>query len=319
LMELADRMDALANGPDSIAITVMTCLFRGGVTAARGQCRESIEWWRKAITLCESITDRTKFPAFILDPECGIRANSVRAFFQRGLFDEARKQSSLAIEIADRLGQPLAQVLAHWRAGMLEVRLGRPEKVMEHANRIGLAVSKTYISQGDGPSRYLSGWAEARLGDPKTGLERIRDGLERHRRIGMIANSTEVMAYAAEALILAGDVEGASQQLAEAFARSRELDEQDYVSMLLVLQARVADAKGDGAAAYRWLHEAVRIARSQEAQGFELKAACARVEHPLSTAADRAELAALFESLTEGRDIPDMQRARNLVATQSQH
>jgi DNA-binding winged helix-turn-helix (wHTH) protein/tetratricopeptide (TPR) repeat protein len=313
LLDLADRMDALEKGPDSPALTVMTCLFRGGVTLARGQARESIGWWRKAITWCESITDRTKFPAFILDPECGIRSNSIRAFYQCGLFDEARKQSALALEISQRVGQPMAQVLAHWRSGMLEVRLGRPEKVLEHADRITSVVAKTTLAQGDGPSRYLRGWAEAQLGNARAGFEMIRDGLERHLRIGMIANSTEVLAYAAEALILAGDYDGAATQLAEAFARSRELDEQDYLPVLLLLQARVAQGKGDAAAAYQWLGEGVRIARAQESAGMELKVSCARAEHPLATEEDRSKLAALVQGLTEGHDIADMQRARGLM------
>src|SRR4030095_11585159 len=71
LIELADRMDTLEKGPDSPAIQVMTCLFRAAVTCSRGQCRESAEWWFKAIGWCETITDRSKFPAFIVDPECG--------------------------------------------------------------------------------------------------------------------------------------------------------------------------------------------------------------------------------------------------------
>ncbi len=317
LLELADKVDALEKGPDAPALTVMTCLFRGAVMLAKGRCRESIDWWRKAITWCESITDRSKFPAFILDPECGIRANSVRAFYQRGLIDEARKQSALSIEISQRVGQPMAQVLAHWRAGMLEVRLGRPEKVLEHADKVASVVAKTTIAHGDGPSRYLRGWAEAQLGRPQAGFELIRDGLERHLRIGMIANSTEVLAYAAEALILAGDHDGAAKQLAEAFARSRELDEQDYLPMLLLLQARVAEGKGDAAAAYQWLGEGVRIARSQESSGMELKVSCARAGHPLATDEDRRGLATLVRGLTEGHDIADMQRARGLIGASS--
>jgi hypothetical protein len=135
----------------------------------------------------------------------------------------------------------------------------------------------------------------------------------------MIANSTEVMAYAAEALILAKDFEGASRQLAEAFARSRELDEQDFVPMLVLLEARVAEGTGDASAAYGWLGEAVRLARSQQADGLELKVSCARVEHPLSSTADRDELAALFGRLAEGHDIADMQRARRLLGAESRH
>ncbi|HXC59772.1 MAG TPA: hypothetical protein VN645_10685, partial [Steroidobacteraceae bacterium] len=203
--------------------------------------------------------------------------------------------------------------LANWRAGMLEVRLGNPQKVIEHADVIRDVVAKTTVSQGDGPSHYLRGWAMAQLGDPRQGVELIRDGLARHLKVGMISTSTEVMGYAAEALILAGDWQAANTQLAEAFAQARELDEQYYVPILLLLQARVARGLGDTAAAHQWLQEAVRMARSQEAPGFELKAACAVAEHPAATADDRQALAKLLDSFTEGRDTGDYRRGRALL------
>jgi tetratricopeptide (TPR) repeat protein len=312
LWALADRFDQL-DGPDRAPLLVMTALFRAGAASGRGQCRLATEWWQKAIAYCEAIKDRSGFQAFIIDPEAGIRANSVRTFFERGLFDEARRQAEIAIAQGEALGHPLTQTLARWRAGMLEVRLCNPHKVIEHANAIEIIVNKTSVTQGDGPSRYLRGWAMAQLGDPKGGLERIRDGLARHLRVGMISSSTEVMGYAAEALVLASDWATAEQELDAAFAQVRTLDENAYVPMLLMLRARVAQGRGDAAGAYRFLQEAVGMARTQEAPGFELKAACALVEHPASTAADREELAQLVASFTEGLDTPDVVRARRLA------
>jgi DNA-binding winged helix-turn-helix (wHTH) protein/tetratricopeptide (TPR) repeat protein len=313
LLELADRLDKL-EGPDRPALSVMTGLFRAGASAARGECRASTEWWLKTIAICESITERGGFQAFIVDPEVGIRSNAVRTLFERGLIDQARAQSAKAVALGETIGQPLAVSLARWRAGMLEVRLGNPEKVIEHAAAIEAIVAKTCVVQGDGPSRYLRGWAMAQLGEPRAAIPLIHDGLERHLRIGMIASCTEVMGYAAEALVLAGDYAGASKQLGEAFARSRELDEHFYVPMLLITQARVAVGLGDPAAALKWLHEAVRIAREHESLGFELKAACALAEHPGATENDRAALAELLGKFTEGLDTKDYLRAQNLVS-----
>jgi hypothetical protein len=153
----------------------------------------------------------------------------------------------------------------------------------------------------------------AQQGEAREGLEKIRDGLARHLRIGMISSSTEVMGYAADALLLAGDLEGAARELDAAFARADEIGEHYFVTILLMLRARLAQAQGDGAAAYRVLGEAVRIARQQQAAGFELKAACALVEHPASAAGDREALAKLIAGITEGHDIPDMRRARHLI------
>ena len=121
------------------------------------------------------------------------------------------------------------------------------------------------------------------------------------------------MGYAAEALVLAGDWAAAEQELDAAFAQVRALDENAYVPMLLILRARVAQGRGDSAGAYRFLQEAVKMARTQEAPGFELKAACALVEHPASTAADREVLGQLVASFTEGLDTPDVVRARRLA------
>jgi DNA-binding winged helix-turn-helix (wHTH) protein/tetratricopeptide (TPR) repeat protein len=312
LTEFAEKLEQL-EGPDREPLLVMTALFRAGALSARGDCRQSTEWWLKAIARCESITDRSTFQAFIVDPETGIRANSVRTLFERGLFDQARRQSALAVTMSEQLGQPLAQSLAHWRAGMLEVRLGNPDKVIEHAGRIEQIVAKTSVSQGDGPSRYLRGWALAHQGQPREGLELIRDGLARHLRIGMIASSTEVMGYAIEALVLAREWQAADTELAQTFARARELDEHVYVPVLLLLQARVAQGLGDERRAYGCLQEAVRTARSQEAWGFELKAAIALAEHASSTDADRDELAELLARLTEGYDTPDFMRAREAL------
>ncbi len=312
LIELAEELDQL-EGPDKEQLSVMTAFFRAGSFAARGQCRVATGWWMKAIELCEGITDRSGFQQFVVDPEAGIRANSVRTLYERGLFDQARAQAARAIAIANNLGQPLAQSLARWRAGMLEVRLGNTQKILEHAAAIEIIVTRTTVSQADGPSRYLRGWAMAQLGSPREGLEKIREGLARHLDVGMISSSTEVMGYAVDALLLMKDWDGAERELAAAFERVREIDEQAYVSMLLMLKSRLAQGRGDAAGAYGFLAEAVRVARAQEAPGFELKAGCALVEHPLSTTADLEALAAVVAGISEGHDVPDMQRARQLL------
>jgi tetratricopeptide (TPR) repeat protein len=311
LADFAEKIDRL-EGPDRAPLLVMTALFRAGAASARGECRFATEWWLKAIEYCEAIEDRSDFQAFIVDPEIGIRANSVRTLFECGLIDQARSQAARALALGEKIGQPLAQTLAHWRAGMLEVRLVNPQKVIEHATAIETIVAQTNVTQGDGPSRYLRGWAIAQLGDPQAGHALVRDGLERHLRVGMISSSTEVLGYAAETRVLACDWTAAQQELDAAFARVRELDEQAYVPILLILQARVASGFGDETAALKWLREAVRIARVQEAPGFELKAACALAEHPASTPEDRTDLGRLVASFAEGLESPDAVRARRL-------
>jgi hypothetical protein len=214
--------------------------------------------------------------------------------------------------MADAFG-PLAQSLARWRVGMLAVRLGDPDGALVYAEAMAQIVAQKCVVQGDGPSRYFRGWALAHQGDPARGLSMIRDGLERHTAIGMLAHSTEVMGYAVDALVLMRDWDRAQRQLDDAFAKVRELDEREYLSILLIQQARIALGRGERDAAYRTLRESVAVARAQEAPGFELKCACELVEHPDSTPEDRAALAALVSRFAEGLDTSDFKRARALV------
>lgn len=312
LAEFAEKMARL-DGPDRAPLDVMTALFRAGASSARGQCRAGADWFLKAISHCEAIADRNSLHPFVVDPEVGIRANAVRTLFERGLFDQARHNARRAIALAEQIGQPLAQVLARWRAAMLEVRLGSAERVIEHADAIAAVVGKTFVAQGDGPSRYLRGWAIAQQGRPREGVELIRDGLERHLRIGMIASCTEVMSYGVDALLNACDWDAAGSELDLAFARGRELDEHYYLPVLLLQRARVAQGQGDEATAVDRMREALGTAREQGASGFELKAAIALVAHPASNPGDRQALEVLLAGLAEGHDTADYHRAKALL------
>ena len=313
LERLAEQLDTLQRD-DLPTLPFFRSIFRAIAISARGECRTATEWWMRTIAICEEITDRRAYDNFILDPEVGARANAVRTLFERGLFERARVEAERAVNLAQQIGQPLSRSLAHWRAGMLEVRFENPEGVLKHADAIREIVETTTISQGDGAARYLRGWAMARLGDPKAGLALIQDGLRRKLRIGSIANCTEVMGYAAEAMILAGDWTGAEEELSKAFERARELGEWVYSPMLMLLQGRAAAGRGDPASALRRLREAVATARKQEALGFELKIACALAEHPDSLPEDRVALALLLKRLPEGANAPDVIRVQSLLA-----
>jgi DNA-binding winged helix-turn-helix (wHTH) protein/tetratricopeptide (TPR) repeat protein len=313
LEQLAETLENL-QGNDLPTLPLFISIFRAIALSARGECRAATEWWLRTIAVCEAITDRCVYDAFTLDPEVGARANAVRTLFERGLFERARTEAVRGVDLAQQIGQPLSRSLAHWRAGMLEVRFENPEGVLRHADAIHEIVDTTTVSQGDGAALYLRGWAIARLGDPKSGLRLIREGLDRQLRIGAIANCTEVMGYAAEAMVLSGDWAGAEEELSKAFERARELGEWVYCPMLMLLQARAAAGRGDSAFALQRLREALEFARKQEALGFELKVACRLLEHPDSTPEDRAALALLLKKLPEGADTPDVIRAQSLLA-----
>lgn len=279
LEKLAAELDN-SSGDDQPILAFFRYIFRAWAAAARGESRVAAEWWTKLIEFCERIEDRRAYDSFILDPEVGARANALRTFYERGLFDRARREALRAIARAERVRNPLSLGQAHGRAGMLEVRFENPERVMMHANAVGEIAESASLSQLAGIALYLRGWACSRLGDPKGGLKLINQGLQQQLRVGAVTSCTEIMGYAAEALVLAKDWAGAEAQLAQAFARARELGEWFYAPMLTLTQAQAAAGRGDASLALATLREALKIARRQEARGFELKIGHRLVEHP---------------------------------------
>ena len=313
LEALAERLEGLQRD-DLPTLPFFSSLFRAFAVSARGECRAATELWIRTIGICETIKDRSAYDGYTLDPEVGARSNSLRTFFERGMFDRAKAEAIRAVTLAEQLGQPLSQMLAYWRAGMLEVRFENPQGVLKHAEKLHEIAETSTVTQGLGAAYYLQGWAVARLGDPKRGLGLIQDGIERKKKVGGISNSTEVLGYAAEAMLLAGDWDGAELQVSQAFDRARELGEWPYAPMLTLLSARAAQGRADSALALERMREAVRQARQQEAPGFELKAACWLVEHPGSMPDDRTALASLLKTLPGGAVTPDTLRARALLA-----
>ena len=151
-------------------------------------------------------------------------------------------------------------------------------------------------------------WAQ-----PRDGYRRIRDAYEDNVRLGMLVGASEILGYATEALFLAGDLDGAQRQLDEALQIADKLGERVYLPQLFVMQAAIARARGDRAAADAAIRRAIAEARAQEAPWLELMALIELCDRHSATAKDRRALAALVDQLPEARDTAAVARARALL------
>jgi ATP/maltotriose-dependent transcriptional regulator MalT len=122
-----------------------------------------------------------------------------------------------------------------------------------------------------------------------------------------------VLGYAAEALLLAGDVEGAQAQLQEALQIADELGEGVYLPQLLVLQAAIARAEGRPEAAAASARRAIEKAREQQAPWLELLALTELCAHHDASMAERQTLAELMNQLPEAATTEPVLRARSLL------
>ncbi len=129
----------------------------------------------------------------------------------------------------------------------------------------------------------------------------------------MIAGGGEFLGYAAEALVLQGDFDGAEEQLEQGLEIVTRYGERVYLPQLLLIQGAVARARGQPAAADASIRRALEESRAQEAPWLELLALTELCAGSTAKSADRRALGALVSELSEGSDTPAYARARVLL------
>ena len=88
----------------------------------------------------------------------------------------------------------------------------------------------------------------------------------------MIAGGSEVLAYAAEALVLHGDFDGAQEQLEQALEIVGRFGERVCLPQLLLIQGASHADEASSAAADASIRRALEESRAQEAPWLELLA-----------------------------------------------
>jgi hypothetical protein len=122
-----------------------------------------------------------------------------------------------------------------------------------------------------------------------------------------------VLGYATEALVLAGDWDGAQHELEHSLQVANTLGERVYLTQLFMMQAAIARARGDRVAADAAIRHAIAEAKAQEARWLELMALIELCDRHSPTAKDRRALAALVDQLPEAADTPAAGKARALL------
>jgi len=180
-------------------------------------------------------------------------------------------------------------------------------------------VEEFALAQGRTASRWFSGWADARRGQPREGYRRIREAYEQHTRLGMLAGGSEVLGYAVEALLLAADWVAAERELQEALQFADEHEERVYLPQLFLMEAAIARVRGDSPAARASVRRAVAEARAQEAPWLQLIALLELCKNDGATAKDRHALSELIEQLPEAVDTTAAASARTLLDNTKRH
>jgi tetratricopeptide (TPR) repeat protein len=311
-LAVADRAEELSTAANDPVLVLASCIVHGQVDQLQGRSRAAGRWLERGLAAAAPL-ELAPAEIFVVDPQVTLLGLLGIHLLYSGFVDQGRARLEQARARADLLGWANTRLSALWFDALFEVRLGNAERVAVLADEMRALVDESEVAQGRTAYRWFRGWADARMGQPRDGHRRIREAYEDNIRLGMLAGGSEVLGYATEALVLAGDWDGAQHELEDALQVANTLGERVYLPQLYMMQAAIARARGDRAAADAAIRHAIAEARAQEAPWLELMALIELCDRHTATAKDRRALAALLDQLPEALNIPTAGKARALL------
>ena len=307
------RIQALARTQTDPGLQISACNLMGMACAALAEYPDAQQWFAQGVAACDALREPLPPDRFFVDPGVAMECHLGLCLLPTGHFDQARTQVEAAFERARRLGHPMARSLGARTVCMLEIALGEVEPVATYAALLGQIAGKHGIGYAQGMAGILGGWALAQRSDPAAGHARIVEGHAVFKRLGVVAISTQISCYAAEAALLGHRWETAQAHVDEALELAKRLGERIRVPDLLLLQARIELGQGRIDTARTSMRASLDEARAQGALGFELPALVALCELDGAAAADFAALKDAYGRLREGFGTRLVRRAQELI------
>jgi DNA-binding winged helix-turn-helix (wHTH) protein/tetratricopeptide (TPR) repeat protein len=308
-LALVDRAQVLASASNEPILQLAASTVQADVLLLQGRPHAARTMIERVLPALESIDvgPAHSFAQVTLLALLGIH------LLHLGLVRQARARMQQAHGRAEKLGQPMGKMVAIWCDALMEIRVGNSDRVSRLADDLRALVEESDLGHGRAAWRLFRGWADARNGNPREGFRLIREAYEDNTRRGMLAGGSETLGYAAEALLLAGELDAAGRQVEEALQTADKRRERVYLPQLFMIEAAIARARGESAIAHAAVRRAVAEARAQQALWLELLALVESCAHEGAKAKDRQALAALVERLPEAADTAAMARARRLI------
>jgi predicted ATPase len=255
------------------------------------------------------------------DPGVCCRMVAASSFWLLGYPDQAVASSQTSLKLAQELDHPFSLAIALVFAAMLHhCRREAPLTQARAEAAITLATEQNFPQQLE-RARSLRGWALAACGHVEEGIAQIRQGLAVAQSIGATRDQTYNLALLAEASAQAGQTTEGLEVLLEAQAILAESGVRWWEAELYRLRGELllnAERGVQNAAftAEECFHQAIDIARRQQAKSLELRAAMSLIrlwQQQGKQVEARKLLLPLYGWFTEGFDTADLQEAKTLL------
>lgn len=244
----------------------------------------------------------------VLGPDLAVFSHSYGAhvLWLLGYPEQALTHYHHAVEMAQSLQNPFNLALVYAYGAIFHQLLRDREGVLTCAREVlALCAKYGFAYYGDW-GLILSGWADA-------DTSRIRQGLENLQALGAGTRRPYYLGLLAEVYVQLGQVEEARSVLDAALATASQNEDVWW-------SAELNRLKGELSGAEACFHNALEIARTQEAKSLELRSAVslAQVWHKQNRSLEALELLKpVYTWFSEGLATRDLQQAKKLIQSLS--
>ena len=230
-----------------------------------------------------------------------------------GYQDQAVRQMQKGLGLARDLDHAPTLAQALWSAAELHQIRREPQKVQDFVSVVLPLLARHGSAVGLANATMLRGWARVMQGHIEEGLAVMREGLAAWRATGSKFHVPYRLARAAEAHLVAGEIEDGLRLICEATDQSGDYwfapELHRLKGELLLKAGRRDEVEG-------CLDQALKAAQEQGARLLELRAAMS-LSKVLQAQGRRNEaqsmLAPIYSWFTEGLDTADLQQAKALL------
>ncbi len=253
---------------------------------------------------------------YVRDPGVDCYSYAAWVLWLLGYPDQALQRSTAALTLARELSHPFSLASTLDFAGVLHNFRQEGQATQEQAEAAMALSTEQGFPHWLAMGTILRGWALAR--PREEGTAQIRQGLAAWRAAGAELARPYFLTLLAETCEQGGPAEEGLSILAEALAAVHKTGERFYEAELYRLQGELLLARStrQTAEAEICLHQALDIARRQQAKSLELRAAMSLSrlwQRQGKRAAARQLLAEIYDWFTEGFDTADLQEAKVLL------
>ena len=257
---------------------------------------------------------------YSLDPGALCLSRASWVLWLLGYPDQALRRSQETLVLARALAHPHNLIIRQTCAAMFHL-FRRESQAAQAQVEAAMTLSTEHASRQYQAGRHiLQGWFLAEQGHGAEGVAQMQQGLAAYRATGAELYRPYYLALLAEGYGKGGQAEEGLRVLAEALAAVDSSGERCWEAELYRLKGELLLAHED--TRQTWLeaeacfHQALEVARHQQAKSWELRAAMslARLWQRQGKRAEARELLApVYGWFTEGFDTADLQEAKALL------